>query len=405
MTEASGARLVPVRPADACEASGGRAGDGGAAALAARLRSIRSRGGVPLVGDDRWSPRQWDDILRTCADASPPDDAAWAGLTSGSGGFPRVVMRSAASWSDSFGAAERLLGATGDDVVLLPSPPVSSLTLFSLAHSLEGGPRPVLAEACGTGTGPASTVPDAAEATLFHGTPQALRRLIDAGAPPRLRAALVGGSGLDARLRRDAASRGIRVVSYYGAAELSFVAVDDDGEGYRPFPGVELRTRDGELWVRSAFVASGYLPVAGGRGPGPLRSENGWHTVGDLAELAAGRLRLRGRGDGAILTASATVVPEDVESVLRGLPGIADALVLGLPRAGVGALVAAVVEPADPASPPSAAALRRATRELLAPSHRPRRWFAAELPRTANGKPARSVAAGLVAAGEVARLA
>jgi long-chain acyl-CoA synthetase len=350
------------------------------------LRAVHEAGDVPLVGDHRWSATQWDAVLATSAAADLPEAAAWATLTSGSSGSPRAVLRTASSWADSFQVVGRLLDAGPDDSVLLPAPPSASLTLFSLAHALEGGPRPLL--------GSANAHTPAAVATCLHGTPQALRAVLDAGPPPHLRAALIGGSHLDQALRARAEAVGISVAAYYGAAELSFVAVDE-GDGLRPFPGVEVDIRDGELWVRSPFVALGYVGA-----PGPLRRDGDWATVGDRAELVDGRIHLLGRSDDAIMSASATIVPEEVEAALRAVPGIRDAIVFGLPREPVGALVAAFIE-LDGAGPLN---LRGESVERLAVAHRPRRWFAGELPRTASGKPARAEAVRRVLAGEVERL-
>lgn len=366
------------------------------------IRAVRDDGDVPLVGDDRWPAAQWTAVRDLTADAVVPACAAWAALTSGTSGTPRVVLRTAASWERSFAAVSGLLagaaGSTGAPAqeqaqaqaqrILLPAPPASSLTLFSLAHALGGGPRPVFPGR-----------PGAEEATLFHGTPHALRALLDAGAAPRLRTALVGGSHLDARLRADAESRGIRVLAYYGAAELSFVALDD-GQGLRAFSGVATEVRDGELWVRSPYAALGYLGE-----PGPLRTDGAWSTVGDLATVDDdGALTVRGRADAAILTASATVVPGEVEAGLRTLPGVADAVVFGIPTPRVGALVAAMVEPDDGAPPPTAGRLRSLAETRFAPAHRPRVWFAGRLPRTASGKPARAEVLRQVGTGEVSRL-
>ncbi|WP_372699471.1 AMP-binding protein [Arthrobacter sp. JSM 101049] len=382
--------LVPVRYRPA--------GPEATTLLLEHLSALRAAGAVPLVGDDRWSTRQWDGIDELCAASPAPAETGWATLTSGSSGFPRIVLRSASSWSASFERFAELVGMHDGDALALPAPPAASISLFSLAHALEGGPHPLLP------SGHATSAGDFADATLFHGTPQALARLLDEEAPPRLRAALVGGSRLDPALRERAADRGIQVVSYYGAAELSVVAVDT-GSGYLPFPGVDVDVRDGLLWVRSLYVANGYLShPAGHAGPGPLRTVDGWHTVGDRAELVGDRLVFGGRADGAILTASATVVPEDVESALRLVPGVGDAVVLGIPAPGIGKLVAAVIEPATGTAWPDAAGLRRAAGELLSPAHRPRRWFTTTLPRTASGKPARAEIARRLAAGEVAAL-
>jgi acyl-coenzyme A synthetase/AMP-(fatty) acid ligase len=359
------------------------------------VRAVRAAGDIPLVGDERWPEAQREAVHDLVRDARPPLGAAWASLTSGSSGTPRVVLRTAASWERSFPAVSALLDdpAAAERVVALPAPPSSSLTLFSVAHALSGGPRPVFPGHDGS----------LAEATSFHGTPQALRALLDGGKLPRVRTALVGGSRLDDGVRAHAESRGIRVIAYYGAAELSFVAVDD-GTGLRPFPGVDIDVRDGELWVRSPFAALGYL----GDG-GPLRTDGAWATVGDLAELETGTetgtLRLRGRADGAIITASATVIPEEVEAELRQIPEIADAVVFGFPAAGVGSLVAAMLEPAPGSPKITAGSLRSIMSARLGPAHRPRIWFTGELPRTTSGKPARAEIVRRALAGEVSRVA
>jgi long-chain acyl-CoA synthetase len=243
---------------------------------------------------------------------------------------------------------------------------------------------------------------DLADATVLHGTPYALRDILESGAAHRLRVALIGGARLDPRLRERAESAGIAVVSYYGAAELSFVAYDPDGHGLRPFDGVEVRVDDGVLWVRSAYFASGYLSAT----EGPFRrAADGWGTVGDLASNDDSGLRLLGRSDGAILTAAATVVPEDVEAALLGIDGIADAVVFALPHERAGDLVAAVIEPVSGRRPPTAGELRAQAGTLLTGTHRPRRWFWVErLPRTVAGKPAREQIRRDAIEGRVARV-
>ena len=359
----------------------------GIADVLEHVRTVRAAGDIPLVRDPRWPDAQWEAAVAVARAAGDLDEIAWATLTSGTSGAARIVLRSAPSWAESFAAVSALLEATGADIIAAPSPPSSSQTLFSIAHALEGGPRVAL--------GP---VDRDSRATCLHGTPHALRAVLEAGVPPRMRAALIGGSHLDTALRAEAEAAGIRVVAYYGAAELSFVAVDH-GDGLRPFPGVDLDVRAGELWVRSPFIASAYVG-----GSGPLRRDGAWATVGDRAVVEDGRLRLRGRADDAILSASATIVPEEIEEVLRSVPGVRDAVVFGMPRERVGALVAALLEldPDRVAEVPGALAHEVARR--IAPPHRPRQWFVGELPRTTMGKPARAEAARRAVNGEVPRL-
>lgn len=383
--------------------------------LLSALAQITSRGDVPLVGDAAWPAAQWGDVHHLINSQGCPAGIGWAALTSGSSGSPRIVLRSSASWDLSYAGVEELLGIGAEDRIALPSPASSSMTLFSLGHWLAGGPQPVL-------PGRRAVRPsDFAAATCFHGTPQAFRTLIENGVPPGMHSAFVGGSHLDPSLRQQAEAIGISVTAYYGAAELSLVAVDH-GEGLVPFDGVNIELRGdrldqggpsdqsevsdrGELWVRSPYVAAGYLRHDGldsgaSQSRGPFKRAGEWVSVGDRATWDNGRLRILGRADDAILSASATVVPHEVETALRKVEGVADVVVFGLPTPHIGALVAAVVEPRGPRAP-TTAKLRRAAAELLSHSHRPRMWFAAEIPRTSSGKPARGLLAQRAAAGQV----
>ncbi|MFG1941525.1 AMP-binding protein [Nonomuraea sp. NPDC048826] len=362
-----------------------------------------------------------------------PGDLAWASFSSGSTGRPRAVVRTRASWTGSFEPLSALTGIGADDVVLVPGPLVSSLYGFAAVHALAVGAT-VLA--------PGRWAPGALpgllrRATAVHLVPHQLPAVLDAlpaGAP--LRVAVAGGAALPSGVRERAGA--VRVVAYYGATELSFVAVDADGGGLRPFPEVEIEVRppSGEVWVRSPWLAEGYL----GGVAGPLKIDDKWMSVGDLAHpYARGEpLRLRGRGDGAIQTGGATVVPEDVEAVLRRADGVSDVVVVGSPHPVLGAIVTAVVEVGAVGTGavgtgvvgtgavggagavgtgavgtgavggaagwgPSRAGLEAVARAGLAAAQRPRRWYSiAALPRTATGKPARDQVAAALTTGDPA---
>jgi len=362
--------------------------------------AVREAGAIPLLGDDRWSSDHRDDLRMLTTGAADLRDVEWAAFSSGSSARPRVILRSEVSWSASFGTVSELMALDHSDVVFLPAPLSSSLSLFSVAHARSIGAAVVLPRA--HSFSPA----DLDHATAVHGTPRSLRVIIESlesdGTAHGLRVALVGGAHLERELRARAEALGIRVVSYYGAAELSFVTADTDGLGHRAFPGVDVRVDDGELWARSPFIASGYL----GDGGALRQAPGGWATVGDLVEIdGAGRMRFRGRSDGAIITAAATVVLEDVESALRTIDGVEDAVVIGLPNAGIGALVAVLIETTPGAGVPSLHDLREQARSRLSPSHLPRRWYQTEaLPRTSSGKPARGEVRNAIENGEVSRI-
>ncbi len=375
-------RLVPIRGADH------------AAVLAAAL-AAREAGLVPLVGDERWSQAHWDAVVATLRAAGVPPEADWATFTSGSAGTPRTVLRTDASWRTAYPAVTALLGARPGDSILIPVHPVSSMALNAAAHAratgleiaVPAGARLRAADlAAADLAGAGHRGPD-----LMHGTPWHLRDLLDlldAGHPSTLRAVLIGGDRLDPALAGRARAHGLSVATYFGAAELSYVAADT-GTGLRAVPDVELDVRDGVLWVRTPQLALGTV----GEGGGLTADGAGWVTVGDRARLedtpTGPVLHPAGRQDDAIITAGATVVPADVEAVLTGLPGVAAALVTGIPDALLGQRVAAYLEPAPGVvlDDGRLARVRDLARQRLAVAQRPRRWRTVDrLPRTGSGK-------------------
>lgn len=361
-----------------------------------RALQVRNAGGLPVIGDDRWPADLQARFREELANAEVPDDSAWGTFTSGSTGRPRTVVRSAASWTSSHAAVSELVGLRRDDVVYAAAPLVSSLSLFAAVHALAAGVAVRLPR------GHSLSGSDLADSTVLHATPFGLELALDAieaGAPHSLRVAMIGGDRVSPTVRERAESSGIRVVGYYGAAELSFVAVDT-GDGMRAFPGVELELRDGAIWARSAYLASGYLQ--GQSGPFEVDAA-GWATVGDRATVRAdGSLLIGGRADGAILTAGATVVPSDVEAALGDIEGVREVVVLGVDHARAGSIVAAVIAGGRR---PQLQVLREVAAERLGLAQRPRRWYwMPELPRTASGKLDRGALSASVARGEVTRL-
>jgi acyl-CoA synthetase (AMP-forming)/AMP-acid ligase II len=75
-------------------------------------------------------------------------------------------------------------------------------------------------------------------------------------------------------------------------------------------------------------------------------------VTGDMAAVDDdGTIRLLGRGSGCINTGGEKVFPEEVEAVLKAHDTVYDAVVVGVPDDRWGQRVAAVVQPADGASP------------------------------------------------------
>ena len=323
--------------------------------------------GVPVVVADP-----------ACPDLSigPPGDSTFLiVVTSGTSGRPRPVLRTAASWTSSFAPLAELAGIAANDRVLLTGPLHATMHLFAAVHTLALGAeltdRPELA-------------------SVVHAVPPVLADLLAMlPANASLRTAVLAGSSLPAAVADAAVARGIAVTEYYGAAELSFVAARRYPNAMRAFPGAEVQLRDDAVWVRSPYLALGYPAGVAG----PYRSDaDGFATVGDLADgLPDGGLLIRGRGDAAITTGGATVLAEDVESVLADLPGVAAVAIVGVPHDRLGQVVTAVIEPVPDADPSDLLGLRSAARAVLQNQSLPRRWLLTpRLPRTAGGKIARS---------------
>lgn len=285
------------------------------------------------------------------------------------------VVRSTASWADSFGAFGDLAGVGPGSRVWVPGPLSASMNLFARVHAAYAGAVTLTDAAGADGAGWAT------HAAL---TPAALARLLDRGAPAGL-VVVAAGDRLPRALHDRATAAGLVVHHYYGAAELSFVGWGRHAEDLRPFPGVEVEERDGELWARSPYLCL--------TSDGPLRrSPDGYATVGDRGRLGGGRIVVDGRPD-AVTTAGATVRVADVEAALRPLAR-GDLVVTGTPHAELGAVLTAVLtEPED------RAVLTRAARDRLPAEARPRRWLhRAVLPLTDAGKVDRAAVARLAAA-------
>lgn len=326
-------------------------------AMSVLFAAARSK--VPvLVGADR-APHPQD----------LPPGAFLLVSTSGSSGRPRMLARSAESWVASFRPLADLTGLGQTDTVRLTGPIDSTLHLFAAVHTLWLG---------------AHLTDDPTTTTAVHAVPTVLGDLLE-NPPPRLRTAVVAGARLPPAMEKRAHDLGLRLIEYYGAAELSFVAARIAPAPLRPFPGTQVRITDGEIWVRSPYVALERLDP-----PARLRrSPDGYLTVGDLGRIDPdGSLVVLGRGDAAVTTGGHTVLVEDVEAILQMLPGIREAAVVGTAHERLGQVLTAVVVLEPDATINN---IRAAARQHLSGPSLPRRWHTVDaLPRTPGGKIARA---------------
>ena len=108
--------------------------------------------------------------------------------------------------------------------------------------------------------------------------------------------------------------------------EMGMIAAVTQTSGYYKHPektAATFRTIDGERYV----------------------------VPGDLGRIEPdGSITLLGRGSSVVNTGGEKVHPEEVEDVLKSLPQVVDAIVVGIPDDRLGQAVAAVVQPAPGAS-------------------------------------------------------
>ncbi|MGW3246084.1 FadD7 family fatty acid--CoA ligase [Streptomyces sp. NPDC001070] len=153
---------------------------------------------------------------------------------------------------------------------------------------------------------------------------------------------------------------GAPLLAAYGMTESTHQATSEPLPHHGPLKhgsvgrstGVELRVVDrdgrpcpagteGEVWVRGATVARGYLANPAGTAHS---FADGWLRTGDLGSLDEdGYLFLTGRIKNLINRGGEKISPEHVEDILAGCPGVAEAAVFAVPDATYGQRVGAAV--------------------------------------------------------------
>ncbi len=377
---------------------------------------IVASGRCAAVGDPDW-PAAVQQAVRAALGSAPctpaavqPGSAFYTGFTSGSSGRPKGFRRDHQSWSHSFRACVQEFGAAAGARILVPGSLSHSLFLFGTLLGLWSGAGVVLQQ------------PFSAAATLeclrreaipcLVAVPSQLLLLLELAALrqlaplPELRLVMVSGARWPRQ--HSAALQALfpaaRIIEFYGASELSFVAWTEadatlpDAVVGRPFANVQVQIRPlpgaaaddpvGLIYVRSPMVFTDY--VAAAADDTACLRDGDWLSVRDLGYLdAQGRLCLVGRQNRMIVTRAKKLFPEELESVLQAHPAIARASVQGASDALRGQSVQALIQwSAQAATPlPTAAELGRWCRGRLQAYKVPRQFFVCDhWPQTVSGK-------------------
>ena len=144
----------------------------------------------------------------------------------------------------------------------------------------------------------------------------------------------------------------------------------------------------GRLRYRGPGVSSALVDEHGGIVPA---DPQGWFMPGDLAKLLpSGHVQLAGRAKDVIIRGGVNVYPAEIEAVLLGYSGVAEAAAFPLPDPVLGEVVVAAVV-ATPGAVLEEAALRVVLQQRLAPYKQPQRLLVVpSLPRNTGGKVVRA---------------
>lgn len=196
-----------------------------------------------------------------------------------------------------------------------------------------------------------SAVPTMVSRLLEH--PDVHRRRLDT-----LRSLTVGGapvhSELLKKIRNGLPGLQPKIATGYGLSENGGQATaasgvdtaERPGSSGKPLPCVEVSIEpipgwgdDGEIHLRSPTQMLGYY----GPGKSPIDAQ-GWLHTGDLGHLDdGGHLWITGRSKEVIIRGGENISPVAVERALASVPGVADAVVFGVPNPDLGEEVMAVV--------------------------------------------------------------
>jgi len=331
------------------------------------------------------------------APAQVPDGTAVVIATSGSSGVPkRVVLSGEALRAGAEATAARI--GSGRWLLALPTGYVAGLQV--LVRSLLAGTDPVSIEGRFSADSFArATLPMVGTQPLLTSlVPAQLATLLDAAGDRTVLASLrayeailIGGQALPQPVHERAVELGVRLVRTYGSTETSGGCVYDGV----PLDTVAVRAVDGELRIAGPMLADGYLGDRALTARAFVRDEHGirWYRTGDLGLVDDGVVRVHGRADNVIVSGGVNVSLDRVERIVRDVPGLAAAVVVGVDDARWGE-ASVIVAPRGEALRRSEAEqldhAREAVAAVLGKPARPARMILVdELAQLPSGKPDR----------------
>ena len=251
--------------------------------------------------------------------------------TSGSTGRPKRVMLGADALLASAAASDAMLGGPGQWLLAVPANYIAGINV--LVRSLASQTEPVWMP---PGPFTAESFADAAAGLGAHLrftslVPAQLARVMAEDAAldvlRRFDRILVGGQAVPVSLMEKALELGLNVTRTYGSSETSGGCVWDG----IPIGDTQVRIADGRVELSGSVLAHGYLDDPS-RTAAAFLEEDGrrWYRTDDTGSVEGGVLRISGRVDDVIVSGGVKVSLAEVESVVRGMPGLEDSVVVGV---------------------------------------------------------------------------
>ncbi len=370
-------------------------------------------GAAPVLA---WSegahgPPTLDDLIRGVDDTPPPAPRHQGGLvllTGGTTGTPKGAPRKVTSPLAAAQFLDRLPLRRGD-VVCIAAPTFHGTGLSQLLMTLALGSTAVIRRRFD----PLATVEDVARhrGTVLVLVPTMLQRILALGPDvldrhdtSSLRIVVSAGAPLPAELGNRATERfGPVVHNFYGCTEvaLATIATPEDwaaapGTVGRPPRTVEIRLLDDHDDVITASGASGRIFVRnslsfqGYSGGGGKTVVDGFMSTGDTGHFDGdGRLFVDGRDDDMIVSGGENVFPQEIENLVKEMPGVEDAASVPVPDDDFGQRLRMYVVP-EGTVPVTAEDVTAHVRAHLARFKVPREVvFLDAIPYTAAGKVSR----------------
>lgn len=256
--------------------------------------------------------------------------------TSGSSGSPKRVALSSNAVLASAAASATSLGGPGQWLLALPAHYIAGVNV--LVRSIAAETDPVILP-------PGHFDPDAfidaarrmdAALRFTSLVPAQLARLASAAEnDSRLRETLqrfdrilVGGQSIPLGLSKRLETLGLRVTRTYGSSETSGGCVYDGV----PIGTAQARIRDGQVELSGPMLAEGYLDDADRTAAAFVNDGIRWYRTGDTGTVD-GVLTVTGRLDRVIISGGIKVSLDEVERVVRGMPGQSGAVAVPAPSA------------------------------------------------------------------------